>query len=64
MTLSQFHNALRVLNSIDWYELEAAGVESVEGRWASFQQDPYRWFIKASDADAAKVFSIIEGRMR
>lgn len=62
MTFAQFHNALRILTSVDYDELVAAGVESIDGRWGSFQADPFRWFIKASDVDAAKVWAIIEAR--
>lgn len=62
MTFAQFHNALRVLTIIDYDELVAAGVENIDRRWASFQADPFRWFIRASDADAAKVWAIIEAR--
>ena len=49
-----FHNRLRILASIDLHELEDAGVSMSE--WLNFGIDPYRWFIRASDADAQALY--------
>lgn len=57
MTFAEFHNALRIMLNIDRDEL---GLDVFA--WQTFQRDPYRWFIKACDADARKVWKIIEAR--
>lgn len=64
MTKAFFHNALRLLISIDQHELIDAGVARMDERliWQRFRDDPYRWFIQASDADADYVWAIIERR--
>lgn len=55
-----FHNRLRILASIDLYELEDAGVSMSE--WLDFRVDPWLWFIRASDADAQAVWGIMQRR--
>lgn len=62
MTFEKFLNALRIMRSIDLHEIEAAGIDLESFIWPSFREDPYRWFIRASDKDAAAVWSIIERR--
>lgn len=44
MTLREFHNALRILTSIDFYELVEAGVIDADdtAEWKAFREDPYR----------------------
>ena len=66
MTFAEFHNALRILTSIDRDELEAAGVIKTNDHnaWGTFTRDPFRWFIRADDATAAKLWAIIERRQR
>jgi len=64
MTLRRFHNALRILIGIDLDELRTAGVVIADDQWISFRDDPYRWFIRASDSDAEKVWKIIEARQK
>jgi len=66
MTLTEFHNALRVLTSIDADELEHAGVIKVNDHnaWGTFRRDPFRWFIRADDATAAKLWEIVKRRVR
>jgi hypothetical protein len=66
MTKNEFHNALRILTSIDAHELEAAGVirHADHNAWGTFRRDPYRWFIRADDATAEKLWKIIERRMK
>jgi hypothetical protein len=62
--MEDFHNRLRIMLSIDAYELHEAGVK-MSGRewWDDFRHDPFRWFIRASEEDAAKVWAIMERRM-
>ncbi len=64
MTFSEFHNALRILSSIDMRELVHAGAISDDdtGGWQSFRDNPWRWFIRAGDDEAAAVWRIIESR--
>ncbi len=63
MTKDQFHNILRIMRGIDRHELVDAGVDMTDPKeWPRFMNDPYTWFIKASDADADKVWAIIERR--
>jgi hypothetical protein len=66
MTKNEFHNALRILTSIDAHELEAAGVirHADHNAWGTFRRDPYRWFIRADDATAEKLWKIVERRMK
>lgn len=64
MTLAEFHNALRILASIDMRELVHAGAISGDdtGGWQSFRDNPWRWFIRADDDTATAVWRIIESR--
>jgi len=64
MTFAEFHNALRILMSIDRHELEAAGVIKARDHnaWGEFRRDPFRWLIRADDTDAPKIWAIIERR--
>ncbi|KAF0102186.1 MAG: hypothetical protein FD144_2621 [Rhodospirillaceae bacterium] len=66
MTFAEFHNCLRILTSIDKHELVEAGVIKPEdtAAWLSFTRDPHRWFIRADDATATKLWAIIERRQR
>jgi len=64
MTLAEFHNALRILAGIDMRELVHAGAISGDdtGGWQSFRDNPWRWFIRAGDDEAAAVWRIVEAR--
>ncbi len=65
MSQARFSNALRILQSIDRDELVDAGIDLPDTvAWLKFRDDPFRWFIRACDADADKVWAIIEGRQR
>jgi hypothetical protein len=64
MTFERFHNALRILRSIDRWELREAGIEMTDERWGEFCDEPFFWFISAPDADARKVWAIMEARQR
>jgi len=64
MRFEAFHNALRILRSIDQHEMVAAGAlcDGDQSGWVRFRDDPYRWFITANDDQARAVWSIIEQR--
>lgn len=64
MTLRAFHNALRILLNIDRDELEAAGVipRGDHNAWGDFRQNPWRFFIRAPDPAAEKLWAMIEAR--
>jgi len=66
MTFGEFHNGLRIMLAIDMHELEAAGIirQGDRGAWAEFHRDPFRWFIRADDVSAGKLWAIIERRNR
>lgn len=65
MTLREFHNGLRIMASIDRDELEQAiGYRGAlaNQEWLRFRTNPWREFIRMSDADAKAVWSIIKRR--
>lgn len=64
MTKAQLRNALCILNSIDRHEMEDEGIDfrCDTDAWLKFRDDPYGWFLKASDADADKLWAIVERR--
>lgn len=57
----RFHNALRIMRSIDFDEFHAASGLN-EASWAEFTYNPYHFFIRADDATALAIWSIIERR--
>lgn len=64
MTLREFHNALRILMNIDRDDLERAGIigRADHNAWGTFTRDPFRWFIRADDVTAEKLWRLIERR--
>lgn len=64
MTLQEFHNGLRILTSIDFSELVAAGVieNDDEAEWTAFRTNPHRWLIVADDAQASKLWELMVSR--
>jgi hypothetical protein len=68
LAFARFHNALRILRSIDHAELIEANAypgltgEQIEKEWASFRDHPYRYFIACEDETAQAIWRIIEGR--
>ena len=62
MTFAQFHNGLRILASIDRVELLEAGVRLSLPEWEDFRDHPHRWFTRAPDEIALKIWAIIERR--
>jgi hypothetical protein len=64
MTLAEFLNALRIMRSIDSWDLEEAGIVVPYHVWVSFRDNPYDWLIKASDNEAAQLWTIIQRRQK
>lgn len=64
MSRREFHNALRILLNLDRHDLVEHGVMGADepDAWWAFGQDPYRWFIRADDATAEKLWRLIEAR--
>ncbi|MDH3376200.1 MAG: hypothetical protein OEQ39_04430 [Gammaproteobacteria bacterium] len=60
MTFEQFHNALRILRSIDRHEIPLI---LNEHDWQDFRNKPHEWFIQAADNKARAVWTVIEARM-
>lgn len=61
MTFGEFHNALRILRSIDFHEVEdfMASQEYVD-----FRRNPANYFLSTDDEKAAMLWAVIEGRNR
>lgn len=66
MTFAEFHNGLRVLLNIDQLDLVRAGILPANNinAWGEFRRDPFRWFIRADDEKAHKLWALVEGRMK
>lgn len=66
MTFAEFHNALRIMLAIDRHELEASGIikPGDVNAWGEFRRDPFRWFIRADDSQAPKLWAIVQRRQR
>lgn len=68
MELAEFHNGLRVLQSINRPEMEESGVldqdteEVANLNWKYFREDPFNWFIQASDEKAELLWGIMRNR--
>ena len=64
MEFNQFHNALRILASIDRDELDCAGAidKDDDTEWNEFRIDPFRWFFKVPDNKALKVWKLMKKR--
>ncbi|MCX5495767.1 hypothetical protein OSH11_13720 [Kaistia dalseonensis] len=63
--MHEFHNALRILLSIDMHELVSVGVISPDDHtaWAEFRNDPFRYFIRSGDERCRKIWLLVEQRM-
>lgn len=66
MTLAEFHNGLRILLNLDRHVLVQAGVlpHGDHNAWGTFTRDPYRFFIRADDATAEKLWTLMQTRMK
>lgn len=62
--LAEFHNALRILLNLDFRDLVQAGILQPhdDARWEQFQHDPFRYFIRAGDATAERLWGLIASR--
>ena len=60
--LRAFHNALRILRAIDYQELKDAGLVLSHEDWESFRDDPYVFFIRASDPTMQIIWQVIQAR--
>ena len=62
--LPEFHNALRILLNIDFCDLVQAGIVQAHdnAHWEQFQRDPFRYFIRADDTTAERLWDCIESR--
>lgn len=59
MSFGEFHNALRIMRSIDaWERPDPLTMEDMH----AFMASPYDWFIKAPTAKAEAIFAVIERR--
>ena len=64
MNFNHFHNALRVLRSIDRHEFDEVEYSLTDNEWQRFRDNPYHFFIQAPDALAKGIFGIIESRSK
>lgn len=67
LALRRFHNAMRILLNLDRDEIETEGVinlldAAADAKWERFRTDPFRFFVRADDATAEKLWTIIEKR--
>ena len=64
MKYGEFHNALRILRSIDRDELVNAGIlpDNDHNAWGAFRRDPYGWFIRAPETKSLKLWELIQKR--
>lgn len=56
MTLPQFHNGLRILRSIDAWEL------GDPTWWPQFRDEPYMFLIRADDEIASQIWQVMVNR--
>ena len=62
MTFEKFHNALRIMRSIDYHEIIETGLSMSDSEWHRFMGNPYEWFIFAATNDAKRIWAIVERR--
>lgn len=65
MDLARFLNALRILRSIDRWELDEAKAVTPnlsDKFWVSFRDNPYDFMMRCDDETAAKLWALIEAR--
>lgn len=59
MSFAEFHNALRIMRSIDFHEVEEF-MPSED--WVDFKRNPTSYFLKADDEKAAMLWAVIRTR--
>ena len=65
MTFDEFHNALRILSSIDQHELAEITLEIWDdAEYVKFRDNPWAYFIKADDETANTIWSALSKRAR
>ena len=64
MTQHEFVNGLRILLNLDFPDLRDGGVLIMNQDWLEFRVNPWRWFIRADDARAAKLWALMLQRMK
>lgn len=73
MSLTRFHNALRILHNLDLADMVEADVlpkysdgnfnsAGVIGMFTEFRRDPTGWFIRATDHQQERLWALIESR--
>lgn len=65
MDKKEFHNALKVMASIDMDELVNAGVIQSGDfiTWGEFRENPYHFFICSADDVAKRIWGVLMERM-
>lgn len=58
----RFHGRLRMLSNIDAIDFYRAIDLRDLAAWSSFRDDPWRWFIRAPDAQAEGLFAYMMER--
>ena len=59
MDFNEFHNALRIL----CWNIERSEVPwMTDTQWGYFSPRPDKWFVTANDADAQRIWAVIEAR--
>lgn len=63
MTFDEFHNALRILSSIDQHELAEINPEIWDdAEYTKFRDNPWAYFIKADDETSNTIWSVLSKR--
>ena len=73
MTLNEFYNGLRLLRSIDLYELQAQELwrnassyahDEDRAHWIKFRDNPYEFLMRCDDETADKIWAAMKKRMK
>ena len=61
ITLGQFLNGLKILNSIDAHELIGVGLDAMldDDKWRLFRDDPFSWMMRAPSPDVEAVWRVM-----
>ena len=64
ISLDEFHNGLRILLNLDFRDLVQAGVfkPNDDEAWQRFQRDPFRYFLRADEDAADRIWELIRSR--
>lgn len=61
MSFAEFHNVLRILRSIDFYEVSDFMTRE---NWDDFRRNPANYFLTADDEEQALLWGVIEMRSK